>query len=220
MENNLLSVTYQDIEGHKSLHFASKYFGKNMIKDPIFKKWYKEEKNKNKTKFRIDKDINEILLCRNCNKYLYDTNSYRNRIKCCEKAYQHRVCIFCGNIFYPKSYCCLRNSIKYSFREYLIDGLYFCSWFKKDCIKSVPIIFRFLFVKTIIKSFFFRRQINIEDRNTYGDKETLLFKLALKITFLLEILYIFIFYFPLTIAYFIYLYFYFQISLNQFSKEY
>ena len=66
-----------------------------------------------------------------------------------------------------------------------------------------------------MKAFFFRRQIGPEDYDSYGEKETKLFKLTLKITFLIELVYIYVFYFPLTIAYLIYLYFYFQISIIQ-----
>ena len=221
MENNCLTdAEFLNVEGYKAFHFINKYTGKNLLKDPTFNNWYKEEKNKNNTKFRIDEDRNEIIFCSNCQNYLYDTNRSSNRIKCCNYPHQRRVCIYCGSIFYPQSYCCLRNSIKYSFREYLIDGLYFCSWCGKDCIKSIPIIFKFLFVNTIINAFFFRRQIRIEDFDTFGDKENLYFKFLKIVTYALEFIYLFIFYFPLTIAYIIYLYFYFQISLNQFHKEY
>ena len=214
-------IEFREIEGHRAIHLGNNYFGKNMLKDPIFKKWYKEEKNKINEKFRIDEDRNEILFFKNFKVYLYDTDRYANKIECCKKPDQRRVCIYCGNLFFCERYCCLRNSIRYSFREYLLDGLYFWSSFGKDFLKSIPIIFRFLFVKTVIKAFFFRRQKLIGDYDTYGEKETFLFKLTLKITFLIEITYIFVFYFPLTINYLFYSYFYFfQPSLNQFSKEY
>ena len=221
MENKFLNdAEFQNIEGYKALHFTNKYVGKNILKDPTFNNWYKEEKTKNNKKFRIDEDRNEIIFCSNCQNYLYDTNRYLKRIKCCERPCQRRVCIYCGSIFYSQSYCCLANSIKYSFREYLIDGLYFCSCCGKDCIKSVPIIFKFLFVRTIINAFFFRRQIRIEKYDSFDDKENFLFKFVKIVVYALEIIYVFIFYFPLTVAYIIYLYFYFQISLNQFYKEY
>ena len=216
MENNLLDeIEIREINGYRTLRLGNKYHGKKMIKHPIFKKWYEEEKSKINKKFRIDEKINEILFCTSCKRYIYDTGKYFYNINCCEKPLFYQVCIYCGYIFYPEDYCCLRNSIKYCFKEYLIDGRYFCSWFEKDCIKSVPIIFKFLFVKTIMKAFFFRRQIGPEDYDSYGEKETKLFKLTLKITFLIELVYIFVFYFPLTIAYLIYLYFYFQISIIQ-----
>ena len=217
---NLLSDTEFRIVGSfrkfRLFQFKNNYLGKNILKDPIFKKWFKEEESKNKLKLRIDQNVNLLLFCDRCQTYIYDNYyNWLNMIKCCSSPRQSRVCLYCGQIFCSESYCCLRNSILYSFREYLIDGRYFCSWCGKDCIKSVPIIFRFLFAKTFMKAFFFRRKIENNKYETYGSKETLLFQTIINISFLLEIVYVFIFYFPLTIAYIIYLYFYFQISLNQ-----
>ena len=226
MENNLLEdVEFYEIlnnnnQQYRAILFKNIYTGKNMLNDSIFKKWYKEENKKRNIKFRIDEDRNEILFCLQCHKYIYDTDRYLNQIKCCEDPSQKRICLYCGQLFYVESYCCLRNSIKYSFREYLLNGLYFCSCFGNHCIKSVPIVFRFYFVETIMKAFFLRRQREVDNIDTFLDKETTLSKLTLKIIFVLEIVYIFIFYIPLTFIYIIYLFFYFQISLNQFQKEY
>ena len=219
MENNLLSdVQFLNIKGHRALQLKNNYRGKNIKKDPIFKKWFKEEEGKNDLKYRFDEDPNILLFCTRCQTYIYDkTDKCPDSLKCCNKPCLRRVCLFCGQIFFTEDYCCLRNSLLYSFKEYLIDGRYFCSWFGKDCIKSVPIIFRYLFIKTIMKACFFKRQTKKDIFEAYGEKETFLFKIILKITFLIEILYIFVFYFPLTIAYLIYLYFYFHISLNRYS---
>ena len=169
MENNLLDdVEFGEIpninnQQCRTILFKNIYTGKNILNDFIFKKWYKEEKNKRNIKFRIDEDRNEILFCLQCHKYIYDTGRNLNQIKCCEDPNQKRICIYCGRIFYIESYCCLRNSIKYSFREYLLNGLYFCSCFGNHCIKSVPILFRFYFVETIIKAFFLRRQKEVDN---------------------------------------------------------
>ena len=160
MENLLSDTQFRIVENHRLFQIKNNYIGKNIKKDPIFKKWFIEEESKNKIKFRIDEDVNILLFCIECKTYIYD-NYFRNtgHIICCHHPKQYRVCLYCGQIFFSESYCCLRNSLLYSFREYLIDGHYYCSWCEKDCIKSFPFMFKFFFAKTIMKAFFFRRQI-------------------------------------------------------------
>ena len=129
MENNLLSdIQFRIIDGHRALQLKNNYKGKNLKKDPAFKKWFKEEEEKNDLKYRFDTDVNILLFCTECQTYIYDkTNNSTNSMKCCHNPSQRRVCLYCGKIFIREAYCCLRNSLLYCFKEYLIDGRYYCS---------------------------------------------------------------------------------------------
>ena len=53
--------------------------------------------------------------------------SYYKIVRCCEKTGFKTIYIFCGNIFYEHSFCCVKNGLKEDFMEYLLDGFYTCN---------------------------------------------------------------------------------------------
>ena len=198
MENTLIEEN-QDlytkvINGEICLYYKPTYNGKNILKDPKFKKWLNEqEKLKGKEKL--------LFKCNKCNFITYLKNIEEiDSMKCCEESRVSfwYICPYCGGNFDFGSFCCKRIALKWIFSTTFLNGQYFN---KKDNlfdeIKLIPLIFHWLFVYMFFEAFFFRAKIQLK---TYECSE----KPLIGIGAIFSIVQGFTFFFPFLVLYIIY----------------
>ena len=142
------------IEGENSIELINNEFcfhglyhgsdGGSIIKNPKFQKWLKEQ-------IRKKGKGGELYLCDKCNIYCY--LKYGTKFEDNERhSIFNYVCMYCGHVFFGGSYCCAKNGLKCSFRDYLFQGSY--AFTAEHILKVIPYIFNLIFVKKSIYGFY------------------------------------------------------------------
>ena len=170
-----------------------------IIKNPIFKKWLKEQiRNKGR---------GGLYLCDECNIYSY-LKSGKDFMCKGEHCHSKYICLYCGHDFYGDCYCCAKNGLKHTFRGYLFEGCY--SFHLRDGIKIIPYIFNLIFVGTIYFGLFFHRRIKYGDNkySNYEHRKNLLPNCAFIIAILFFLVVSIVYFIPFIFIYLSYLIFF------------
>ena len=178
MENsNLEEEECIEIINNEVCYFNKNNYASNQIlKNPLFLKWWNEEKRKKGEKGFLKQ-------CEQCNIFFYLTRSNYD-FKCKNNHYLNPICNYCACIFHGGSYCCAKRSLISVFRLYLLNGCYSCNTNQSDglleCIKAAPFIFNLVFVGSFYYGLFFHIRIIVKEQkySCYEQKTTPLSKAA------------------------------------------
>ena len=169
-----------------------------LIKNPVFKKWLKEQIRK--------KGRGDLYFCKYCNIYSY--LKHQKDFRCNgEHWYSENVCLYCGQIFYLYCYCCAKYGLDYAFRLYLFEGSYS---FHRDGIKIIPYIFNLIFVGTIYFGLFYHRRVGFENIKylNYEHRTDIIPRIAFIIATLFFLVISLVYFIPFIFIYLFYLIFF------------
>ena len=210
MENLLdEEFVYEKIDNMKGLCYKINYYNQNISKDPKIKKFLLNEK--------LQKgDDGIISYCKKNNLLFYFQNEEEERnfrVKYYIKFELGHICKFCGQIYFPDSFCCIKIGLFDLIKSSLFSGeiITFSGLFKGFPIILILFLFFFIFILSfdIFKALYLNRRKTIGEDNFssydhYKTNSTFSFISFFLLLFLI-LIYTIIFSIPYVILYIIYI---------------